>query len=124
MSTNFPCCAVCLVWLALGARKIPYDVHPLPHVTCHVLCMHHNYSYFFVVQSGGSSWWRVCYQRGLPRLVSRRYTIIPGIAAAGAAAVLRDPEVLLAGQPDQQPGIHGPQNYQQQSRLVSLKFYL
>jgi len=41
--------------------------------------------------------------------------MIPGTAAAGAAAVLRDPEVLLAGQPDQQPAIHGPQNYQQQS---------
>ena len=43
--------------------------------------------------------------------------MIPGTAAAGAAAVLRDPEVLLAGQPDQQPGpqagIHGPQNNQQ-----------
>ena len=55
---------------------------------------------------------------GLPRLVSRRCTIIPRIAAAGAAAVLRDPEVLLAGQPDQQPGIHGPQNYQRQSRAA------
>ena len=33
----------------------------------------------------------------------------------GAVAVLRDLEALQAGQPDQQPGIHGPQNYQQQS---------
>ena len=54
---------------------------------------------------------------GLPRLVSRRYTINPGIAAAGAAAVQRC--VLLAGQKDQQPGpqagiyAHGPQNNQQ-----------
>ena len=40
------------------------------------------------------------------------------VAVAGAAAVLRDPEVLPAGQPDQQPGIHGPQNYQWQSRAA------
>ena len=26
---NFPCCTVCLVWLALGAREIPY-VDPAP----------------------------------------------------------------------------------------------
>ena len=71
-------------------------------------------SIFICVQTGGFSWWRVCFQ-GLPRLVSRRYTMIPGTAAAWAAAVLRDPEVLLAGQLDQQPAIHGPQNYQQQS---------
>ena len=25
--------------------------------------------FFFIVQSGGAGWWRVCYQRGLPRLV-------------------------------------------------------
>ena len=44
-------------------------------------------------------------------LIKRTYlAALPRIAAAGAAAVLRDPEVLLAGQPDQQPGIHGPQN--------------
>ena len=26
---SFPCCTVCLVWLALGAREIPYDPPPL-----------------------------------------------------------------------------------------------
>ena len=26
---SFPCCTVCLVWLALGARKIPYGHIPL-----------------------------------------------------------------------------------------------
>ena len=43
------------------------NVHPPPcvtchvsHVTCHVSC---------VTQSVGASRWRVCYQRGLPRLV-------------------------------------------------------
>ena len=46
----------------------------------------------------------------------RGHLSVPGLA--GAAAVLRDPEVLLAGQPDQQPGIYGPQNYQQQSRAA------
>ena len=25
---------------------------------------------FLIGQSGGASWWRVCYQRGLPRLFS------------------------------------------------------
>ena len=43
--------------------------HLLP-VTCH---MSHDFFYFFTLkkvgQSGATSWWRVCYQRGLPRLV-------------------------------------------------------
>ena len=33
-------------------------------VTCHNF-----FSFFFFGQSGGTSRWRVCYQRGLPRLV-------------------------------------------------------
>ena len=49
------------------------------HVTCHVSCvtchMSHVIFFFFYVkkigQSGGASRWRVCYQRGLPRLVSK-----------------------------------------------------
>ena len=45
--------------------------------------------------------------------------MIPGTAVAGAAAVLRDPEVLLAGHTDQQPGIHGQQNSHQQSIPVN-----
>ena len=36
---------------------------PLSHVTCHVSHV------FFFLQSCGASPWRVCYQRGLPRLV-------------------------------------------------------
>ena len=32
---TFPCCTVCLVWLELGARKIPYNV-TCQHITCHL----------------------------------------------------------------------------------------
>ena len=38
-------------------------------VTCHMSIL---FFYFTkkIGQSDGASWWRVCYQRGLPRLVS------------------------------------------------------
>ena len=39
------------------------------HVTCHVS----HFFYFFFLQSGEASQGRVCYQRGLPRLVSCLY---------------------------------------------------
>ena len=53
----------------------------MPHVTYHVShfllvccyekkCKKKLYIYFFRGQFGGPSWWRVCYQRGLPRLVN------------------------------------------------------
>ena len=38
------------------------NIHLPPHVTCHM-------SIFFFLESGWVSRWRVCYQRGLPRLV-------------------------------------------------------
>ena len=41
---------------------------------------------FPIGQSGGASRWRVCYQRGLPRLVNR-----PGVAGA----VLQSPPSLI-----------------------------
>ena len=43
----------------------------MSHVMCHVSCVtcHVSYIYFFLLQNGGASWWRVCYQRGRPRLV-------------------------------------------------------
>ena len=62
------------------------------HVTCHlsrVICHMSTFCFTFlqkkekfnpsekIGQSGGVSWWRVCYQRGLPRLVNR-----PGVAGA------------------------------------------
>ena len=37
------------------------------HVTCHMACV--TCHFFFFRQSGESYRWRVCYQRGLPRLV-------------------------------------------------------
>ena len=38
------------------------NVHTPPRVTCQM-------SGVFFLQNGWASWWRVCYQRGLPRLV-------------------------------------------------------
>ena len=40
-------------------------------VTCHMSCVMCQVSFLFLffLQSGGASWWRVCYQRSLPRLV-------------------------------------------------------
>ena len=59
---------------------------PVSHVRCHislVTChvshlrchMSHIFSSFFLLESGGVSWWRVCYQWGLPRLVFRLFLI-------------------------------------------------
>ena len=39
-----------------------FTLHNMSHVTCHFFL-------FFFGQSGEAYWWRVCYQRGLPRLV-------------------------------------------------------
>ena len=47
------------------------------HVTCHV--SHVTFFFFFCGQSGEAYWWRVYYQRGLPRLFFasfRRWFII------------------------------------------------
>ena len=43
----------------------------MSHVTCH---MSHVifFFFFFFGQIGEAYWWRVCYQRGLPRLVSQQ----------------------------------------------------
>ena len=42
-----------------------------PPQTCHVLCVTcHVFLLLFFGQSGEAYRWRVCYQRGLPRLVS------------------------------------------------------
>ena len=38
-------------------------------VTCHLSPV------FFLLQIAGASWWRACYQRGLPRLVSHGFGI-------------------------------------------------
>ena len=65
------------------ARELKFweTVHPPKHVTCHmsrvtmcqvshVTChMSRVMCHFFFSQSGEAYWWRVCYQRGLPRLV-------------------------------------------------------
>ena len=38
-------------------------------VTCHVSHVMRHVSHVKKNNNGGASWWRVCYQRGLPRLV-------------------------------------------------------
>ena len=38
-------------------------------VTCHMSCVTCHFFSSFFGQSGEAYWWRVCYQRGLPRLV-------------------------------------------------------
>ena len=52
------------------------NVHPPLHVICHMSCFMCHMScvtcHFFVWQIGEASWWRVCYKRGLPRLVIMR----------------------------------------------------
>ena len=64
------------------SSKTPVTYH-LPRVTCHmspVTChlskiSKYQKSFFSlkkIEQSGGASRWRVCYQRGLPRLVSEQ----------------------------------------------------
>ena len=56
----------------IRARELKFweNIHPSPRVTCHVsrVLFLLIVSSFFG-QSWGASWWRVCYQRGLPRLV-------------------------------------------------------
>ena len=44
---------------------------------CQGSCVTCQASYFFFLQNGEANWWRVCYQRGLPRLVftSMRFII-------------------------------------------------
>ena len=45
--------------------------------------------FYFFLQSGEASWWRVCYQRGLPRLVCYN------IACMGANLVMLTPDKCL-----------------------------
>ena len=46
------------------------NITSLSHVVCHISCVKCNYFlFFFLSQSVGAIQWRVCYQRGLPRLV-------------------------------------------------------
>ena len=51
------------------------------HVTCHMLCVtcHMSLFIFIFLPSGKASRWRVCYQQGLPRLVSGTKNVINSI---------------------------------------------
>ena len=54
--------------------KFLHNVHHPLCVMCHMSHVKKNSNFFFILnkigQSGGAGRWRVCYQRGLPRLVS------------------------------------------------------
>ena len=66
----------------LNFSEISFSLFFILLLTCH------QYLYiFFFLQSGEASRWRVCYQRGLPRLVINR----PGVAGA----VLQTPSLLI-----------------------------
>ena len=43
----------------------------MSHITCHM--SHVSFLFLFIIpffwQNGGATWWRVCYQKGLPHLV-------------------------------------------------------
>ena len=49
--------------------RVSHITYHVTHITCHMACVTCHFIFFFSGQSGGASWWRVCYQRGLPRLV-------------------------------------------------------
>ena len=52
--------------LAVKNLEFWENFQPPSCVTCHMSCVIY---IFFSLQNGGASLWRVCYQRGLPRLV-------------------------------------------------------
>ena len=61
----------------------PFHVsHVMCHVSCvmcHVSCVRCQVSHFLLLlfrKSGGASWWRVCNQQGLPRLVLMEFHLI------------------------------------------------
>ena len=70
--------------------KFLENVHPTLCVTCHmsrntchvscVMCHKSHDTFFFI---GGASWWRVCYQRGLPHLVLEQPLATPGLLGLG-----------------------------------------
>ena len=61
------------------------DPHNMSHVACHVspvtchmsrvTCHVSHATFFLLLQSCEAYWWRVCYQRGLPRLVFSSHDI-------------------------------------------------
>ena len=63
----------------------------MSHITClmsHVLYhMSHVTFFFSFLESGSVSWWRVCYQRGLPRLVLPSATLPPAVLCQLPAAL-------------------------------------
>ena len=79
--------AYCLIMLTIPYHTIPPCVmFPVSQVRCHIsliTChvshlschMSHIFSSFFLLEIGGVSWWRVCYQWGLPRLIFRLFLI-------------------------------------------------
>ena len=67
---------------------IPYlscVIFHLSHIMCHDVSTNTKKIRNKIRQRGGASWWRVCYQRGLPRLVS---LADPGEARAALQTLL------------------------------------
>ena len=50
-------------------RHVSCVTYHISHVTCHMSCVTCTMCSFFFLQSGEVFGWRVCYERGLPRLV-------------------------------------------------------
>ena len=49
--------------------QVSHVTYHVSHVTCRNIYIYNNIYKDNNVQSGKASWWRVCYQRGRPRLV-------------------------------------------------------
>ena len=54
----------------------------MPHVTCIFLFIFYLQN---ILQNGGASRWRVCYQWGLPRLVIIQFALVHGFMNLNAA---------------------------------------
>ena len=71
----------------------------LSHVTCHVSHVACHMSLFFSSFFFGASWWRVCYQLGLPRLVLTLIILIflGGIFKEAISEILKNisPKIML-----------------------------
>ena len=82
--------AYCLIMFTIPYHTIPHHTtmchvsritSQMSHLTCHLSCITSqvlhvtHFLFFFLLESGGVSWWSVCYKWGLPRLVFRLFLI-------------------------------------------------
>ena len=86
-------------WEAETLKECPPPPLYVSHVTCQVSCV--TCHFFLNEQTGGASWGRVCYQRGLPRLVSRVFSLALMMQLSpswGSSRFIRPTLLLLLGQ--------------------------